>query len=104
MIILSTRIVETQACNFISLIGLFLFIVSFGIGLSLILEGRMISCFFSVLLLLFGIFLIKEGFYVKETYKEHKVLIDEETRFHDVLDRYEILEQDGRIFTVKERK
>lgn len=37
-------------------------------------------------------------------YIEYKVVISEDVRLNDFLDKYEILDQEGRIYTVKEKE
>ena len=35
---------------------------------------------------------------------QYQVTIDEKTTFHEIYDKYEVVEQDGLIYTIEERK
>ena len=59
---------------------------------------------FSVCMICLFIFRILEvGKYETGEY-EYKVTIDDSVSMNDFLDKYEILDQEGKIFTVKERE
>ena len=38
-----------------------------------------------------------------ETYVEYKVLIDDTASWHDIYNKYEIIDQEGKIYTIKEK-
>ena len=38
-----------------------------------------------------------------ETYEEYKVLIDDTASWNDIYNKYEIIDQEGKIYTIKEK-
>lgn len=38
-----------------------------------------------------------------ETYEEYKVLIDDTVSWNEVYDKYEVIDQEGKIYTIKEK-
>ena len=38
-----------------------------------------------------------------ETHVEYKVLIDDTASWHDIYNKYEIIDQEGKIYTIKEK-
>lgn len=39
----------------------------------------------------------------RQYHTEYKVILEDDLRYNDFVERYEILNQDGRIYTIKER-
>ena len=56
---------------------------------------------FVICVLIFGVF--KVGSYETGKY-EYKVVIDDSVSMNEFLDKYEILDQEGKIYTVKEKE
>ena len=87
-----------------------------GLGLELLFAVFVVACFaneriilgFICILLAFGAGIVGSlGFTYSKTdvkYIEYKVTIDDSVSMNEFLDKYEILDQEGKIYTVKERE
>ena len=89
------------------LVGLALVIIDWvRFGFDFEIENLLLIFMCTMIGLLIGLFCY--GFTIHETdeldYVEYKVTISEEVRFEDFMDKYKILNQDGKIYTVKERE
>lgn len=61
---------------------------------------------FCISTILFGIFSTTMAFHTKPVYKEirqYEVLLDDIIPFHEVYDNYDLIEQRGQIFVLRER-
>lgn len=67
-------------------------------------ESTMIGCFIGAVVgVLIWLFVAGSGYH-PTTYETHyKVTIDDSVSMNEFLDKYEILNQEGKIYTVKER-
>lgn len=91
----------------------------FGIGFGCIFTGIIGACLFSTLnkipkkirdcaiTILIGIALLGVGIGAsapRERIPRYQVIIDDEVRFNDFINKYKIVKQDGLIYTVEERE
>ena len=100
--ILSQEVINTAKCNYsILVIGI----------ITSILLGIFFSCllklYFGQVILFLGIFIsfILTLIFPKSTgeYTRYKVTISDTVNFVEFNEKYEVLEQDGKIYTIKER-
>ena len=66
-------------------------------------EGKDWRILFGVIAIILGLTTISKSFYIEETYTEYKAIIHESANFHAVMDEYEILSQEGKIYTVRKK-
>lgn len=108
MEILSSQIVNVDGVTWMFTFGFILFAIGF---ISLVTnsfssveytEFTVISIL-GILSIIFGIYTMKKDVYVKETYTEYKVIIKKDANFNEIMSKYEILGQEGKIYTIKER-
>ena len=105
MEILSSEVVNITGNNIwgnIGLVILFLGIVALLYGLIEFYEVWWLIIV-GVVLVALGCYSIKTSLYTIDTYTEYKVTIDESANFHAVMDKYEILDQEGEIYTIRKK-
>lgn len=91
------------------------YFLGIGLGVGLLLAFAMTLCFaneriilgFICIVLAFGSGIVGSlgGIYSKTdiNHIEYKVIIDDSVSMNEFLDKYEILDQEGKIYTVKEK-
>ena len=67
-------------------------------------EQDIIGSIFAVGLVIWGLVIIPSPLFDEIDHYETKVMITEETNMKEFLNRYEIINQEGEILTVKERE
>lgn len=67
-------------------------------------EHDIIGSIFVISLVIWGLIIISSPLFDEIDYYETKVMITEETNMKEFLNRYEIINQEGEILTVKERE
>ena len=100
--ILSQEVINTAKCNYsILVIGM---ITSLLLG---IFFSCLINLYFGQVIVFLGLFMscILTLIFPKSTdeYTRYKVSISEEVNFVEFNEKYEIISQDGKIYTIKER-
>ena len=78
--------------------GLFLTICAF------LFEHDLIGSIFALSLVIWSLIIIPSPLFDEIDHYETKVMITEETNMKEFLNRYEIINQEGEILTVKERE
>ena len=104
--VLSQETVSTLSVAIpLGIISLLLFIVSFVLTIKLFCDGEdgiaMLSIISTVAALILVVVCTIDAFDPPET--TYKVTIDETVSFQEFSERYEIVEQDGLIYTIKEK-
>ena len=108
--ILSQNTVSDAAPGMVFAIIMFLCFVGFILSLSLIVgacDNKSIAALISSSFLLIC-FCLMCGFCIwrqvnPEIHTEYKVLIDDTASWHDIYNKYEIIDQEGKIYTIKEK-
>ena len=108
MEILSSQIVNVDGVTWMFTFGFILFAIGFislvtNLFLSVEYTEFTVISILGILSIIFGIYTMKKDVYVKETYTEYKVIIKKDANFHAVMDKYEILDQEGEIYTVRKK-
>ena len=68
-------------------------------------EGTLVGCLVGALIGIVVWIMVGAATWKPTTYETHyKVTIDDSVSMNEFLDRYEILDQEGKIYTVKERE
>ena len=91
-------------CGAIAIIVMLICIIPFAISAT---EGKTVGVIICTALFAVGIFIMAFSFSSNENsinHIEYKVIIDDSVSMNEFLDKYEILDQEGRIYTVKERE
>lgn len=106
-ILSSETIYNTILPEWYFVVGMALGLISFLIGLSLVddqyyVAGIIVTVFAAVCFVsaIFGVITDDNN----PHYIEYKVTIDDSVSMNEFLDKYEILDQEGKIYTVKERE
>ena len=95
--------------NFFSVVGLVFFVAAITGVISGAIDGRSIGITvflsgFIVGSVLFGTMVGANTGEPTEYETQYKVIIDDSVSMNDFVDKYEIVNQDGKIYTVKERE
>lgn len=108
--VLSEEFISTSLSPLeITVLGVLLF---FGIAMSLILLFMSISdthiggCITSAILIITFLFLVGAVAHKVANptgYTEYQVLIDDDVKWKDLYENYEIIDQQGKIYTIKEK-
>ena len=91
-------------CAAIAIIVMIICIIPFAIS---VVEGKTVGVIICVALFAVGVFVM--GFSLSPNdnsinHIEYKVTIDDSVSMNEFLDKYEILDQEGKIYTVKEKE
>ena len=103
-ILSSTTIYNTILPDWVGAIAIF-FIIIFAIIAINVSYDNILLTIFTILTIIFGIFGILS--FIKSNdidYIKYKVIIDDSVSMNEFLDKYEILDQEGKIYTIKERE
>lgn len=91
-------------CGFIALMGMIAFCICVGVFSNAGKIGLIIS---SCVLVMISIVVMTLSLVSNKnsiSHIEHKVTIDDSVSMNEFLDKYEIIDQEGKIYTVKERE
>ena len=91
-------------CGIIALAGLVICIIPLAISLA---EGKVVSSIIVGILMIGAIIVMALGLSHNKddiNYIKYKVTIDDSVSMNEFMDKYEILDQEGKIYTVKERE
>jgi hypothetical protein len=103
-----TEVVVDSASNWWLAGFVFLGIIIFGGIIGFVVEmdigGVIVGCTFGVLIGFLGLFIAGAATDTPIAYETHyKVIIDDSVLMNDFLEKYEIVDQDGKIYTVREK-
>ena len=91
-------------CGVIAVIVMMILIIPFAISAT---EGKTVGVIICATLFVVGIFVMAFSLSPNENsinHIEYKVTIDDSVSMNEFLDKYEIIDQEGKIYTVKERE
>jgi hypothetical protein len=91
-------------CGFIAIMGMVAFCICVGVFSSTRKIGLTVSSCVLVVVSVIVMILSLSSNRIDINHIEYKVTIDDSVSMNEFLDKYEILDQEGKIYTVKERE
>ena len=99
----NVTILSTNTISGIDTVGVFLGFTSFFLGIVFLIisfYNRYYPPIIAIAMIIAGFLIIIAS--TGKPYDEYKILINDEASFNEIYNKYEILEKDGEIYTVRE--